>query len=138
MTGGLLIAFAGCLQRSIDVAGSNLRLPRHSPTTHRGGAQTVRRGRKPVDSDLVGFSISAVLLAPTAVLVSATLADANPTVLALATTMGVLATLVQFFGLIRWPFAMPHLARVIAEPSASPGTIDAVDVVFQTIEQVTG
>jgi hypothetical protein len=37
------------------------------------------------------------------VLVSATLADANPTVLALATAIGLLAALVQFLGLVRWP-----------------------------------
>jgi hypothetical protein len=85
-----------------------------------------------------GFSMSAVLLAPTAVLLSATLADANATVLALATTMGVLAAFVQFLGLIRWPFAVPHLARAIADPNASPATRDAVDVVFQTINRYLG
>jgi len=85
-----------------------------------------------------GFAMSAVLLVPTAVLVSATLADANPTVLALATTIGVLAALVQFLGLIRWPFAVPHLARAIADPDATPGTRDAVDLVFQTINRYLG
>jgi hypothetical protein len=58
-----------------------------------------------------GFAMSAVLLAPVAVLVSATLADANPTVLSLATAIGLLAALVQFLGLIRWAFAVPHLGR---------------------------
>jgi len=58
-----------------------------------------------------GFAMSAVLLAPTVVLVSATLADADPTVLALATAIGLLAALVQVLGLVRWPFAVPHLAR---------------------------
>jgi len=85
-----------------------------------------------------GFSMSAVLLAPTAVLVSATLADANSTVLALATTMGVLAALVQFLGLIRWPFAVPHLARAIVDPSASLATRETVEVVFQTINRYLG
>ncbi len=85
-----------------------------------------------------GFAMSAVLLAPTAVLVSATLADANSTVLALATTIGVLAALVQFLGLIRWPFAVPHLARANADPSASPATRDAIEVVFQTINRYLG
>lgn len=61
--------------------------------------------------------MSAVLLAPTAVLVSATLSDANATVLGLATSVGILAALVQFLGLIRWPFAVPHLARTAADPA---------------------
>ena len=66
-----------------------------------------------------GFAMSAVLLAPTAVLMSATLPDANATVLALATAFGILAALAQFLGLIRWPFAVPHLARTAADPATS-------------------
>ena len=48
-----------------------------------------------------GFAMSAVLLAPAVVLLSATLADANPAVLSLATALGLLAALVQFLGLVR-------------------------------------
>ena len=84
------------------------------------------------------FAMSAVLLAPTAVLVSATLDDANPTILVLATALGLLAALVQFLGLIRWPFAVPHLARVMADPASSPGTKDSVDVIFQTLNRYLG
>jgi hypothetical protein len=85
-----------------------------------------------------GFAMSAVLLAPTAVLLSATLADANPTVVSLATAIGLLAALVQFLGLIRWPFAVPHLARTVGDPNASAATKDAVDVTFQTMNRYLG
>jgi hypothetical protein len=67
-----------------------------------------------------GFAMSAVLLAPAVVLLSATLADADPTVLALATATGLLAALVQFLGLVRWPFAVPHLARMPPTPGPAP------------------
>jgi hypothetical protein len=77
-------------------------------------------------------------LAPTAVLVSATFADANPTTLSLVTTIGVLAALVQFLGLIRWPFAVPNLARTVADPGATAASKDAVDVVFQTLNRYLG
>jgi uncharacterized protein DUF4386 len=63
-----------------------------------------------------GFAMSAVLLAPAVVLVSATLADANPTVLALATATGLLAALVQFLGLVRWPFAVPTSPASLPTP----------------------
>jgi hypothetical protein len=66
------------------------------------------------------------------------LADANPTVLALATATGLLAALVQFLGLVRWPFAVPHLARLAADPAATPATRDAVEVVFQTLNRYLG
>ena len=85
-----------------------------------------------------GFALSAVLFAPAVVLVSATLADADPAVLALATAIGLLAALVQFLGLIRWPFAVPHLARLAADPATTPATRDAVEVVFQTLNRYLG
>jgi hypothetical protein len=85
-----------------------------------------------------GFAMSAVLFAPTVVLVSATLGDANPTVLALATATGLLAALVQFLGLVRWPFAVPHLARLATDPATTPATAAAVEVVFQTLNRYLG
>jgi hypothetical protein len=86
-----------------------------------------------------GFAMSAVLLAPAVVLLSATLADANPTVLALAAATGLLAALVQFLGLIRWPFAVPHLARLAGDPATTPATRDAVEVItFQTLNRYLG
>jgi Domain of unknown function (DUF4386) len=85
-----------------------------------------------------GFATSAVLLAPAVVLLSATLADADPTVLALATAIGLLAALVQFLGLVRWPFAVPHLARLATDPAATAATRDAVEVTFQTLNRYLG
>ncbi|HWD44177.1 MAG TPA: DUF4386 domain-containing protein [Actinomycetota bacterium] len=85
-----------------------------------------------------GFAMSAVLFAPAVVLVSATLADADPTVLALATAIGLLAALVQFLGLVRWPFAVPYLARLAGDPATTPATRDAVEVVFQTLHRYLG
>jgi len=85
-----------------------------------------------------GFSMSAVLLAPTAVLVSATFADANPTLLSVATAIGLLAALVQFLGLIRWPLAVPPLAREMADPESSANRKEAVDVTFQTLNRYLG
>ena len=82
--------------------------------------------------------MSAALLAPTVVLVSATLADANPTIRALASAIGLLAALVQFLGLVRWPFAVPHLARLAGDPATTPATREAVEVVFQTLNRYLG
>jgi hypothetical protein len=84
------------------------------------------------------FAMSAVLLAPLAVLLSATVADADPTIRSMATAIGLLAALVQFLGLIRWPFAVPHLARVATDPAATPAAKDAVDVTFQTLNRYLG
>jgi Domain of unknown function (DUF4386) len=72
------------------------------------------------------------------VLVSATLADANPTVLAMATVTGLLAALVQVLGLIRWPFAVPHLARLAGNSATTPAARDAVEVTFQTLNRYLG
>lgn len=84
------------------------------------------------------FAMSAVLLAPGVVLLSATLADANSTILSLATAIGLLAALVQFLGLIRWSFAIPHLARVVTDPTTNATTKEASDVIFQTLNRYLG
>jgi hypothetical protein len=84
------------------------------------------------------FAMTAVVLAPTVVLLSHEIADANATLVAVATTVGVLAAAVQFLGLIRWPFLVPYLARTSADPSTSAAQRDAVDVVFQSFNRYLG
>jgi hypothetical protein len=85
-----------------------------------------------------GFAMTAVLLAPAVVLLSRTLADANALVVALATTFGVLAAAVQFLGLIRWPLAVPYLARAATDPSVDRATEAAIEVTFQTLNRYVG
>jgi hypothetical protein len=85
-----------------------------------------------------GFALTAVLLAPLAVLVASSLDGAEATLLAVATVVGVLAATVQFLGLIRWPFLVPYLARVAAEPDLPPARREAVDVVFQAFNRYLG
>jgi hypothetical protein len=85
-----------------------------------------------------GFAMSAVLLAPLAVLVSASLSGANPTLLVAATSIGLLAAAVQFLGLVRWPLAVPHLAREMNDPGSSASRKEAVDVMFQTLNRYLG
>ena len=84
------------------------------------------------------FSLTAMLMVPLVVLLSRAIDDADPTLLALATTTGVLAALVQFLGLIRWPFVVPYLARTAADPEAGPARLEAVDVVFQSFNRYLG
>lgn len=84
------------------------------------------------------FAMTALALVPLAVLVSGALEGANPTLLTLTTTVGVLAGLVQLLGLVRWPFLVPYLARVSADPDASPARREAVDVVFQSFHRYLG
>jgi hypothetical protein len=84
------------------------------------------------------FALTAVLLVPVVVLLSSAVSDADATLLDVATTVGVLAALVQFLGLVRWPFLVPYLARVDAEPDASPARRDAVDIVFQSFNRYLG
>ncbi len=63
------------------------------------------------------FALSAVLFSALAVLLAIAVDDADPTVVVLGLVFGVLASLVQFLGLIRWPFLVPYLARVSADAS---------------------
>jgi hypothetical protein len=85
------------------------------------------------------FALTAAALAPLAVLVAQALDDASgTTLLIVGATVGVLAGLVQLLGLIRWPFLVPYLARVDADPDASPAQREAVDIVFQSFNRYLG
>src|SRR5687768_11295049 len=61
------------------------------------------------------FALTAILLAPVAVLVGYALVGANAGLVAVSVTTGVLAAAVQFLGLVRWPFLVPYLARADAD-----------------------
>ncbi|SIN79155.1 DUF4386 domain-containing protein [Agromyces cerinus] len=85
-----------------------------------------------------GFALTAVLFAPLAVLLAFRLDGADPALLAAGATAGVLAAIVQFLGLIRWPFLVPYLARADAEPDASDARRAAIDVAFQSFNRYLG
>src|SRR3954463_3315802 len=84
------------------------------------------------------FTLTALLLVPLVVVLAGAIDDADPTVLRVATVVGVLAALVQFVGLVRWPFVVPYLARVVAEPDATPARRETVDVIFQSLNRYLG
>lgn len=85
-----------------------------------------------------GLMLTAVLLAPVAILVGEVLAPDDLAVVPVATGFGVLAATVQFLGLIRWPYLVPYLARTYNDPSATEATRDAVAVVFQSFHRILG
>ena len=84
------------------------------------------------------FALMAVLFAPVVVLLSAAIGDADPTLLAVATTIGVLAAAVQFLGLIRWPFLVPYLAREAADAAPGSAREESIDIVFQSFNRYLG
>jgi hypothetical protein len=85
-----------------------------------------------------GFMLTAVLFVPLAVLVHKVLARENTPYMAVATAFGVIAGVVQFLGLVRWPFLVPYLADTYLAPASSPVTREAVAVVFQAFNHYAG
>ncbi|MGH3146900.1 MAG: DUF4386 domain-containing protein [Rubrobacter sp.] len=86
-----------------------------------------------------GFTLTAVLFVPLAVLVHRVLArEDQPFYLGVATTFGVVAGVVQFLGLVRWPFLVPYLADAYTDPAAGEATRDSVTVVFDAFNQYAG
>jgi hypothetical protein len=84
------------------------------------------------------FALTAAALAPVAVLLARALDGASETLLIVGATVGVLAALVQLLGLVRWPFLVPYLARIDADPNTSPARREAVDIVFQSLHRYLG
>jgi hypothetical protein len=83
--------------------------------------------------------LSALAMLPLVVLLAIALA-APAALTALAIVTGSAAALVQALGLVRWPFAVPELARryVAADgPSGAP-TRQTIEVVFATLHRLLG
>lgn len=55
---------------------------------------------------------------------------------ALVATLGILSSLTQFLGLVRWPFVVPYLAR--EADHATDEKLATIDVVFQTLNRYLG
>jgi hypothetical protein len=85
-----------------------------------------------------GFMLTAVLFVPLAVLVHKVLTHENTPYMAVATAFGIIAGVVQFLGLVRWPFLVPYLAETYLAPASSPATREAVAVIFQAFNQYAG
>jgi hypothetical protein len=84
--------------------------------------------------------LSALAMLPLAVLLAITL-GASPALTAMSITVGVVAALVQGLGLVRWPFAVPELARrYVAAPDGPEGdaTRRSVEVTFATLHRLVG
>jgi hypothetical protein len=85
-----------------------------------------------------GFMLTAVLFVPLAVLVHKILARQDTPYMAVATAFGVVAGVVQFLGLVRWPFLVPYLADVYLDPASSGATRESVAVVFEAFNRYAG
>ena len=84
------------------------------------------------------FALTGLLFIPMAILVNEVLAQDSQPYMAIATTVGVLAGLVQFLGLIRWTFLVPYLAKTYFESSSSQATRDSIAVTFQAYHRFAG
>ena len=81
------------------------------------------------------FAMSALLFGIIAVLVPFELQILQWQQVIIA-TLGLLASLVQFLGLVRWPFMVPHLAR--EAKTEDQAKLAAIDVVFQSLNRYLG
>ncbi len=84
------------------------------------------------------FAMSAVLFTPVPVLVQQVFGPEAPWFLVVGTVIGVLAGVVQFLGLIRWPFLVPSLADIYTDPQSTPATRESVAVTFQAFHRYVG
>jgi len=84
------------------------------------------------------FALTGLLFIPIAILVNQVLAEPGMPYMAVAAIVGVLAGLVQFFGLIRGTFLVPYLAKTYFEPDTSQATRDSISIVFQAFHRFAG
>ena len=83
--------------------------------------------------------ISALAMLPLAALLAVVVA-ASPALTVLSVVVGAAAALVQALGLVRWPYAVPELARRYVAASGADGeaTRRTIEIVFATLHRVLG
>jgi hypothetical protein len=83
--------------------------------------------------------ISALAMLPLVALLAVVLA-APPALTALSIVIGAAAALVQALGLVRWPFAVPELARryVAAEGPDGEASRHTIELIFATLNRLLG
>jgi len=83
--------------------------------------------------------VSALAMLPLAVLLAVVL-DAGPVLTPLTMVIGVVAALVQAFGLARWLFAVPELARrhIAADGLEAPATRQSIEIAFAVLHRYLG
>jgi hypothetical protein len=82
------------------------------------------------------FMLSGLLMIGAVVLLSQALGFGG--ILPVATTIGVLAGLVQMLGLLRWVYLVPTLARAHVDPQSSPADREATVAIFRAFHQYLG
>ena len=100
--------------------------------------QRFKEGGAPLRRLWYAFAFSAVLFTPVPVLVHQVFQPDAPWFLVIGTTIGVLAGVVQFLGLIRWPFLVPSLADLYTDPGSTQATRDSAAVTFQAFHRYAG
>jgi hypothetical protein len=86
-----------------------------------------------------GLLTSALAMLPLVALLAVAL-GADPALTMAGVVIGSAAALVQVLGLVRWPFAVPELARryVAAEGPHAGATRETIEVVFATLNRLLG
>lgn len=135
---GLLIALPVAFNLSFFLLGRSFDYPDilRQPTDH-----VLRRfhdGGAPLRLLWWCFMLTAVLFAPLAVLMGQVMAVDGHVLVPVTVVFGVMAAVVQFLGLARWPFVVPHLARSYLDPGASQSTKDANVAVFEALHRYVG
>ncbi|MGH2445374.1 MAG: DUF4386 family protein [Candidatus Limnocylindria bacterium] len=86
-----------------------------------------------------GLLVSALAMLPLVALVTVVL-DPPPALGVTSVVVGAAAALVQALGLVRWPFAVPELARryAAADGPESAATRQSIEIVFATMHRLSG
>ena len=120
--------------------GAHVRLPGHPAPGARRVLRRFAAGGPGLLLRWEALLLSALGMLPVAVLLAVTL-GASPELTLLSIAVGVAAALVQALGLVRWPFAVPELARrYLAAPDGPEGESvrETVRTVFPTLHRLLG
>jgi hypothetical protein len=138
LTGLLLIATPIAFMAAFTLLQINFEYPAilREPTSY--VLEKFNAGGRGLIATWYAFMLTAIMFVPIAVMLRPFLAGEGAAHMPLATTLGVLAGVVQFLGLVRWPFVVPYLAQTYFDPASTPAGREAVEVIFQAFHRYAG
>jgi hypothetical protein len=138
IAGSLMIAGAVLANVAFTLLGSRFSYPDVLREPAADILRSFHADARPVGALFALLALASATLIPVALLSRGLIATDRARVRRVMVVAGTAAGIVQVIGLMRWPFLVPHLAHVVADPATSAAArADAVDT-FQILHTVLG
>lgn len=138
ITGILLLAQFAIFMVTLVVLGNAINWPASLGEPASVTLPLITEQRGAVTLGYFSYMVSAFLLLPISVLFYSIFREYATALISIGAVMGIVAGVMKILGIVRWLVAMPIIAAIYLEPSASAATRDAAAMAFEAFNAYAG